>query len=1203
MLWGIIIILMLASGCQNASGPDQNQITPIPTVVSGTVMRNDNLTPIANALVFDIGGLARDTSKSDGKFRMVYQLLSQTKSTIIGTRAGFGNDTAFVTLNPGVDTTIVLRLRADSLSPSGPVSSGKAANIVLIASSSDNISIRGTGSNETALLTFEVRDSLGIPIGGTNKLKVNFSIRGGPGGGEYVFPPYADTDPLSGRVTTRVNSGTKAGVLQVFATGTVPGTPPLTITSSPVKITISGGLPVADHFSISRKPINIAGGVYDNLRAQIMVIVGDKEGNPVQEGTAVSFTTTGGIVQPNAVTDKDGIASVNLISGNPRPTNSIAVVTATTIGDSGTVIQKSASVLFTGQTRILTPASTIVIPDSGTTSFDYRVQDPSGLPLVGGTTVALTVDGPGAGQLKLFGDISKTLEDSGDPNSTTFKVTVSDNMMKGPAGNITFKVSVTSQNGNASATFPGRVLSDTSTPPPVQTPVTSGYASSLTLVGVSNPDVAVQGTGASESAKITFIARDSVGNAIELRRRAFVRFSISPLGGLGGGEFLYPAADSTDALGQVTTTFSSGTKSGVVQVVAQAIVLGRTITSSPIRVTVSGGFPDAASFTATLSKLNMPGLVKTGTVGTVNVQVGDKFGNPVPAGTKLSFTTSGGLIQTPAVTDAAGQASVPLYGGNPAPNEPSLGGPGFGLVRISTVGEGGVAIQKQLPFLFSGSPRVALLNVANDTVKLYDGSSFDVDYSVSDLNGNPISGGHSVVVSVTGAGSGGVKLSGDIGLQTSDTQDKVNFTRYRFRVADAFTNAGPSGELVFTISVTGESGTTTRRFYGTLFSPQTTTVVPPSAREPAQIAFDGITSRDLYVAGVGNVENAVITYQVNDSLGVPIERNRRAYATFSLVFYPNSYVGGGSFPQVIPGADSTDDSGKLRASLVSGTQAGIIQLVAQIILPSGKTIISQPVKITVHAGFPDQNHFTLMPSRFVFPGIDAFNQVGFTVAIGDRYSNPVQAGTAVYFHSQAGIMHTGTTDPLSSYTDATGLAKSTLWTVNPRPIAVPYYDPSYGRLGYHWLYAQTQGSAGVRVTDSVLVVWNKAPILVSGIPATVVNLPQGGTSPPISITVTDAYGNPLCDGTTISVSLNYVIPVNTTIKFGVSGDLSDVSQFVMPIAGFARFPGPGVTAFTFSVSDLSQVGTVTTGETILVTITISAPGLAVRVVSFNCVVI
>jgi hypothetical protein len=1577
LLWGVIAVLTLLLSCQNPTGPE-TQVTAIPTSVRGMVIRNDNLAPITNAIVYDIGGLARDTSRSDGTFRLVYQLLSQTKTTIIGSRGGFGNDTATVTLNPGVDTTLVLRLRADSTSPTGQVSSGKAANIVLVASSSDNISIRGTGSNETALLQFEVRDSLGLPIAGVNKLTINFSILGGPGGGEYVFPASAETDPLTGRVTTRVSSGTKAGVLQLYASVIVPGTPPLSIKSSPIRITISGGLPDENHFSISRKPLNIAGGVYDNLRAQIMVVVGDKEGNPVQPGTAVSFITTGGVIQPNALTDKDGIASVDLISSNPRPLNSIAIVTAKTIGDSGKVIQKSTVVLFSGATRILTPASTIVIPDSGVASFEYRVQDPNGSPLAGGTNISLSVDGPGSGQLELSGDVTKTLEDSNDPNSTLFKETVRDKQFHGPAGAVTFKIAVTSQNGNASATFPGNVLVDTNVIVPASK---SGYISSLTLVGIDNTQLSISGTGANEIAKLTFIAKDSLGNPVELRKRAYITFSLSPTGGVGGGEFLFPAADSTDAQGQVSTTFNAGTRSGVLQVIARAVASGRNVTSSPIRITIAGGLPDSNRFTASLSQANMPGLIKSGAIGTVNVQVGDKFGNPVQPGTALYFSTSGGLIQAASITDVVGLATATIQGGNPAPNEPSIGGPGHGFitvqtvgsgglsiqkkipflftgetrvvtpssnifipdsgtatfqyrvqdingnplvagttislnvdgpgsgflelsgdisktlldsadpsttlftatvrdkvlhgpagavtfhlsvtspngnatanfagtvtldttsvpnvpasppttgyassllmvgqpvqnvsvrgtgaseistitfvaldsvgnavetrrkayvrfsitptgglgggeflypaadstnslgqvtttfnsgtrsgvlqivaqavvngrtitsspikmtvssglpdlahftaaistqnmagwntnpgsvvgtvsvqvgdkfgnpvqsgtalyftttggiihptaftnpngqavdpltavpaislyggnpfpsdngvaglghVTISTVGEGGISISKSIPFLFSGAPIVTLINVPTDTVRIFDGGSVDVSYKVADINGNPVSSGQNISVAVSGPGASGVTLTGDVNVLTPDTQDKVNFTHYSFRVTDRVPNGDPSGDLVFTITVTGPSGTFVQKFYGVLYSPQVSTTVPPSARQPAQIALlpGSPTTPDIYVAGVGNVENTVITYQVNDSLGIPIDKSRRTYATYSLQFAPNSFTGGGSPPTIIPAADSTDDLGKLRISIVSGTEAGVITLKARIILAGGTIIESNPVKITVHAGYADQRHFSLIPGRYVFPSFDALNQVGFTVVVGDTFSNPVQAGTAIYFNSQAGVMQTGSsTSPLSRYTDGTGTAGATLFTVNPLPNAPPFeYIPGPGdpyyfqmgagssggqRAGFHWVWASTQGKGGARVGDSVLVCWNKAPITFTGIPGAIVHIPRAGTSAPISMTIKDANGNPLADGTTITVSVIYTTDV-VGISFGVFGGLS-TGQFLMPNAAFARFTGPGTTDFTFSVSDLSTGGGATLGQTVLVRIDV-ASGIGSATASFNCVV-
>ena len=253
------------------------------------------------------------------------------------------------------------------------------------------------------------------------------------------------------------------------------------------------------------------------------------------------------------------------------------------------------------------------------------------------------------------------------------------------------------------------------------------------------------------------------------------------------------------------TTFNSGTRSGVLQIVAQTQVNGRTITSSPVKMTISSGLPDSAHFTASISPTNMhgwnanPGVV----VGTVAVQVGDKFGNPVQPQTALYFTTSGGIIQATAFTDVNGQASVSLFGGNPLPND---NGAGFGHVTVSTVGDGGTSIQKSIPFLFSGNAQVTLLNVPTDTVKIFDGSYVDVSYTVSDANGNPIAGGNTISVSVSGQGASGVTLSGDINVTTSDTQDKVNFTHYLFRASDAIPNGGPNGSLVFTITVSGPSG-------------------------------------------------------------------------------------------------------------------------------------------------------------------------------------------------------------------------------------------------------------------------------------------------------------------------------------------------------------------------------------------------------------
>ena len=185
-------------------------------------------------------------------------------------------------------------------------------------------------------------------------------------------------------------------------------------------------------------------------------------------------------------------------------------------------------------------------------------------------------------------------------------------------------------------------------------------------------------------------------------------------------------------------------------------------------------------------------------------------------------------------------------------------------------------------------------------------------------------------------------------------------------------------------------------------------VIPPSARLASQVLYLGATATDIFVDGVGALENSTISYQVTDSLGIPIDRQRRVGVTYAVQFFPNSSIAGGTPPSVIPSTDSTDDNGQLHTSVVSGTEAGVIQVVAHINVPGRPTLISQPVKITIHAGFPDQAHFTLMPNAYGVAGLNNF--IGITAAVGDTFSNPVAIGTAIYFHSQAGVIQTGGAD-------------------------------------------------------------------------------------------------------------------------------------------------------------------------------------------------
>jgi hypothetical protein len=85
--------------------------------------------------------------------------------------------------------------------------------------------------------------------------------------------------------------------------------------------------------------------------------------------------------------------------------------------------------------------------------------------------------------------------------------------------------------------------------------------------------------------------------------------------GPGGGEFLSPVAVTTNSNGQAIMTLSSGIRAGVVQVVATGTVASGTVSTSPVRVVIDGGFPDQTHFTVAAHLYNLPIL---GTMGVHN---------------------------------------------------------------------------------------------------------------------------------------------------------------------------------------------------------------------------------------------------------------------------------------------------------------------------------------------------------------------------------------------------------------------------------------------------------------------------------------------------------------------------------------------------------------------------------------------------------
>jgi hypothetical protein len=683
----------------------------------------------------------------------------------------------------------------------------------------------------------------------------------------------------------------------------------------------------------------------------------------------------------------------------------------------------------------------------------------------------------------------------------------------------------------ATVTAGNSVISSSTVPIYVKT----GPLASISLVSVDRSEISVKSVGGEENATIVYEARDLLGNPLDFPNQTRLFFNL--VGVSGFDEDVNPDSAMTNPFtGRASVTVNGGTRSTVLQVIARNA--SGTIKSSPVPIVVHGGFVVDSLF------LFLPPIKKNISLydspQQISMQLGDRYGNPPKPGTAVYFETNAGIISAAAFSDNSGIVSATF---SPVPQ---LIYQGLRTITASTVGNTADGLlQKSISVLMSGDPKITVTNVPTDTVTIFDGASANVQFEIVDsLLGNPISSGHTYAVTVEGSVAGQLLLSGDVNGTLPDTQDKINAIKFSFNVSDATPNAGTGGNFKIKITINGVTGTTIRTINGKLFAPSNI-VVPPSARVAASIALISTSTNEISISGVGGTENSTLTYEVRDSVGVPITIDNRVIVNFQSNFFPNSFTSGGTAPTILPTLDSTDENGKARVSIFSGTQAGAVQLEAVITLTNPvRTIKSQPVKISINAGFADQRHFTISTPIRNFPGLDrAFSPtLTATVGVTDKYSNPVLAGTQVYFHSTHGTMTPG------GVTDALGFTSGTLLPANPYPInadTLTGYGPGYGKI-----YAQTLGEDGAFITDSVLVLWTGAPVITNtgGSSFTVAN---GGTSGAFTFKVVDKLGHPLSAGTTINVSSTVGV-----VTGAVSTTLYDTFS-----------TGEGITTFTVFIKD------------------------------------
>jgi hypothetical protein len=374
-----------------------------PVNVRGAVLDSDTSSPVSEATVSITSpeDLAAETfSNESGEFLFEEVAIdSVINITIRVQKEGFSTETITLLAAPEHEL-IVPDIKIRNLqqpgdgngSGNGNGTGGGAAAIQLENIGSLTLNISETGGGATSAFTFVVLDSTDTPISPENAVDVEFRITEGPRGGESIYPEIVRTDE-NGMVTSSIFAGKAAGNMKIEAKIERPEHG-IIIRSAPIALTIHGGFPSPDHFSIAvneSSPVNVPGYRMGD-RVPINVLLGDKYSNPVKPETPVYFNTTGGVIQGSGVTNEDGEVEVDLITGNPQPSGGFAVVSAFTFDENEKELYAQTIVLFSGPPNgsfIDLSPSTFTFSPEQSRNYTLTVTDANENPLPAGTTISI----------------------------------------------------------------------------------------------------------------------------------------------------------------------------------------------------------------------------------------------------------------------------------------------------------------------------------------------------------------------------------------------------------------------------------------------------------------------------------------------------------------------------------------------------------------------------------------------------------------------------------------------------------------------------------------------------------------------------------------------------------------------------------------------------------------------------------------------
>lgn len=612
-----------------------------------------------------------------------------------------------------------------SKSASLTVAAPLANAINFVSASPAQIFVAGSGAQEQSAVTFKVLAN-STPMPGVT---VKLSILGNPGGvglnATGQTSPVEVTTDNKGEATVTVFSGTIPGPVKVRAE---------LITDSQVfsttqNLTVVSGPPSQRFMSLSVETFNIEGWNRDGSNTRLTVRLADRQGNPVENGTVVNFTSEGGQVQPSCATQVvDGISlcSVNFTSQNSRPLDGRVSVLAYVAGtkdyvdnnqnnkydanidtlinqgdayrddnengqwDIGEfVIPRGGTSNCTGSGGPFTSKRNTCSPDLATTVRQQTVilfsstKPDFGTVLVDSTGVAFAL---GSESHPLLPMPAGTVISASTTDNTNNGADCSVNKVfgspipnvlpgTGPTSDLRTVHSITLKDcsGGDTVTISAKAPSGTETTVfvviPVSNPVPVGTPDNVLAAAPVPAQIFVKGNGLTEQAIVSFTIRSGTTPVAGQDVRVQIVNNIGDIEFNTKGN-KQPVVLTSDSSGQIALKVFSGTVPTPVKIRAEWVDNSSVFTETQ-NLTIASGPPSQKRFSLSASKYSFDNGAD-GDTTRITVYAADRQGNPVPDGTVINFTSEGGQVQpsctiATALSNNISSCSVTLVTQDPRP--------------------------------------------------------------------------------------------------------------------------------------------------------------------------------------------------------------------------------------------------------------------------------------------------------------------------------------------------------------------------------------------------------------------------------------------------------------------------------------------------------------------------------------------------------